>query len=971
MIAFFLAAETLCQINSQGVPFIRNYSSIEYQFHPRNFSIIQDKRGIIYTGNAYGVLEFDGINWKSMNLPNGTSAISFASDTSNGRLYVGSVGEIGYLDVDLTGEIVYKSLADKISASERSFGEVWRTFVLSDQVIFCSYQQILVFKNNSIHTYRPLRPEMIYDFFDVVDGKLYCRESGRGLLEYANGQLVMVSDYFSDHLVYHMSGFVDGKSNIISDVGTGVFDGRSYLLTPKSTDQFITENDITRIVPLRKNIFAASTVDNGILVFDGLGNPLQHLSKKNGLPSDYIFDLYVDDEDNIWAATDNGISHIQLSSPFTSIHEQAGLQGMGYASYVFDNKLYLGTSKGLYVKEWKPYENPLSATAKFHFVKNTEGQVWSLGEADGKLFCGHTSGLFQVNQNEATKISPGDDTGGWMIKSIKNKPYFILGTYSGLEVYEKKGNSWRFRNKVSGFDESSRSFEIDENNIVWVCHGNKGLYKLVLSEDLSRTEEVENVSVSQGFSSDYFNDLARIEGSLVFAGENHVYRYNPLVRKLERYDELNAIISNNVMISKIGQQPNGNIWIVNDDIIEVLIKQSDGTFIKDATRFSKLKGQLIGSYEFFWRYDDLNYFIGTQQGFVHFDASVPRNDKQFRAVIRKVESINAGDSMLFGGGFINIHGHIQAIQPADESTQVSYDLNALRLSYAALFYEDIEKNEFQYFLQHDPNDDNVRWSDWTNVTYKEYTNLWEGDYVFFLRARNIHGVVSEPCVFSFTILPPWYRTTAAYVVYSLVIVMILLVFRKLIKVKIKKEKLRIEREKAKEILLMEKQFAEETLKAEREIILLQNEKLEADVRHKNDELAHLATSLSQKSEFLSQLKKELVAFSNEHGKESKGSLNELIKTIDKGAEFDDSWDHFQTSFDRVHHNFLYKMRERFPFLKSTDLLLCAYIRINKSNKEISSLLNISVSAVEKRRFRLREKLRLDDDMRLTEFLMEI
>jgi hypothetical protein len=194
---------------------------------------------------------------------------------------------------------------------------------------------------------------------------------------------------------------------------------------------------------------------------------------------------------------------------------------------------------------------------------------------------------------------------------------------------------------------------------------------------------------------------------------------------------------------------------------------------------------------------------------------------------------------------------------------------------------------------------------------------------------------------------------------------------RLVKAKIKQERVRVEREKAKEILLMEKQFAEETLKAEREIILLQNEKLEADVRHKNDELAHLATNLSQKSEFLSQLKKELLTFSKDHAREVNGSLTELIRTIDKGTEFDDSWDHFQANFDTVHQNFLYKIRERFSFLKSTDLLLCAYIRMNKSNKEISSLLNISVSAVEKRRFRLREKLKLDDDKRLTEFLLEI
>lgn len=949
---------------------MRNYSSMEYGFHPKNFSITQDKRGVMYVGNAYGILEYDGITWKSMNLPNGTSSISFASD-AGGRLYVGSVGEVGHLDVDATGKLCYTSLTNRIPVAERNFGEVWRTFVVSDQVIFCSYQQIVIFENDSIRTLRPLQSDMIYDFFDVVDGKLFCRESGRGLLQYVNGKLEIISSYFSNHLVYFISRLANKKMNIVSDAGAGIYDGHSYTINPRPTDPFITQNGITRIVSLRPNLFAASSVDNGILVFDSLGNPLQHLSKRNGLPSDYIFDLYVDREGNLWAATDNGISHIQISSAFTSIHEQAGFQGMGYASYVFKNKLYLGTSKGLFVKEWKPYDNPLASVENFKLVKNTEGQVWHLGEAGGKMLCGHTTGLFQINNTEATKISPGDYTGGWTFKPIRNKPYIMLGTYAGLEIYEKKGDTWKFRNRVLGFDESSRSFEIDDNNVVWVCHGNKGLYKIILNENCDRANEVENVSLSQGFASDYFNDVSRIEGELVFAGENHVYRYNSLKRKLELYDELNAIINNNVIISKIAQLQNGNIWIVNDDIIELLVKQPDGSFIKDATRLSKLRGQLIGSYEYLWRYDESNFFIGTQQGFVHFDGSGLQGDKHFNSAIRKVESINTGDTVLFGGTFVNPDGNIEATQPAVQEIEIPYDLNALRFSYAALFYEDKEKNEFQYFLQRNEEAANVSWSDWTNVTYKEYTNLWEGDYIFYLRAKNVHGTISEACSFRFSILPPWYRTTLAYVLYIAFFILMLLTVVKAMRVRIKKERLRLESEKAKEILLMEKQFAEETLKAEREIILLQNEKLEADVRHKNDELAHLATNLSQKSEFLAHIKKELVAFSHDANKESKGTLTELIKTIDRGAEFDDSWDHFQATFDRVHHNFLYNMRERFPILKSTDLLLCAYIRINKSNKEISSLLNISVSAVEKRRFRLREKLKLDNDTRLTEFLMEI
>jgi ligand-binding sensor domain-containing protein len=961
----YLLPETRAQLNTHGTPFMTNHFSIEYQFHPKNFSIIQSNEGMMYFANAYGVLEYDGVSWRTINLPDGKSAMSFAKD-SNGKIYIGSVGDIGYLDTDSIGTPFFKSLIHLTEETDRNFGEVWRTFAIGDKIFFCSHQQIIILEKEILTVLRPSDPNMIFDFFGEVNERFFCREAGRGLLEHRDGALALIKngEQFSNSLVYFIQNTSNGLS-IMSDAGSLSYDNYSLTHVSKAIDNFVREHGVTCGVSLKNNFAALGTVDNGILIFDGKGDPVQHLTKKNGLPGDYIYDIYVDKENNLWAATDNGISHIQISSPFTNIGEQAGVEGMGYAACVSDGKLYLGTSKGVFYKNWIPFQNFADASQGFMPVANAEGQVWFMAEVRGVLLCGHTQGLFQIKNGNATKISEGDYTGGWTYKTISNSPYLILGTYVGLEVYEMKNGSWQFRNKIKGFEESSRTIDIDRNSNVWVNHGNKGLFKLTLDADMHVAENVENISLSQGFAPDYFNDIATIEGDLIFAGSHHVYRYNHLLQKLERYDELNDIMSDNFIISKISQQSDGDIWMVDGDVIEILAKQNNGTFIQDKTPMSKLKGQLIGSYEYFWRYNASNYFIGTQNGFVHFEPTASPASTDFYTVIRKVESINIGESPIFDGIYVNIediaHSDIQ---------NILYEQNALRFSYAALFYEDQSKTSFQYLLDRE-GDDASKWSELTNVTYKEYTNLWEGKYSFHVRARNIHGLISNVCTFQFRVLPPWYRTAFALSAYTILFILMILSIAKLVKQKIIRDRLRVEKEKAKEILLMEKQFAEESLRAEREIILLQNEKLESDVRYKNDELAHLATNLAQKSEFLVQLKKELTSITKDHAQESNDSLSEIIRTIDKGTEFDDGWDHFQTTFDTVHHNFLYKMRDRFPFLKSTDLLLCAYIRINKSNKEISSLLNISVSAVEKRRFRLREKLTLHDDTRLTEFLLQI
>src|SRR4030042_743059 len=43
---------------------IRNFSPREYKNRPQNWAIIQDQRGVLFFGNNSGILEFDGIFWR-------------------------------------------------------------------------------------------------------------------------------------------------------------------------------------------------------------------------------------------------------------------------------------------------------------------------------------------------------------------------------------------------------------------------------------------------------------------------------------------------------------------------------------------------------------------------------------------------------------------------------------------------------------------------------------------------------------------------------------------------------------------------------------------------------------------------------------------------------------------------------------------------------------------------------------------
>jgi len=82
----------------------------------------------------------------------------------------------------------------------------------------------------------------------------------------------------------------------------------------------------------------------------------------------------------------------------------------------------------------------------------------------------------------------------------------------------------------------------------------------------------------------------------------------------------------------------------------------------------------------------------------------------------------------------------------------------------------------------------------------------------------------------------------------------------------------------------------------------------------------------------------------------------------------EDWIQFESYFNSAHQNFMDRLQEKYPSITSGDLRTCCLLRMNLSTKEMASLLNISVRAVELRRYRLRKKLNLEGTVNLNDFL---
>lgn len=157
---------------------------------------------------------------------------------------------------------------------------------------------------------------------------------------------------------------------------------------------------------------------------------------------------------------------------------------------------------------------------------------------------------------------------------------------------------------------------------------------------------------------------------------------------------------------------------------------------------------------------------GTTKAFYVYDLNNDYNyTKSFDVRIRKV--ITKHDSTIYQGIFYDDQSQKSELrQGTMHVPSLKYSSNDIRFEFAAIFYEESEKNLYQYKVA--GFDDN--WSKWTSESTAIYTNIPEGSYTFMVKAKNAYGTESKVCSYHFVIKSPWYRAWYAYVAYLLLLI---------------------------------------------------------------------------------------------------------------------------------------------------------------------------------------------------------
>jgi DNA-binding CsgD family transcriptional regulator len=940
-------------IKNIGVPYVQNYTKAQYQFGNQNWSVTRDERGIMYFGNAEGLLSFDGRYWQRYRMPNGLIVRSVAAD-GKGKIYAGGFGEFGYWENNKQGFLKYNSLVNLVPKANLPNEEIWKIYVDADRVIFHSFGSIYIYAKGKISIVKAHNPFL---FLFKTGNRFFVEQVSAGLFELINNHLEYVagSNVLGNSGVLSILPFMHNKYLIgTANNGLFIYDGKTIKPWANQANDFLKTYQLNNGALIPNKYFAFGTILNGIVIIDTAGNVVQHINKSSGLQNNTVLSLYTDSEQNLWAGLDNGIDRIEVNSSLYFYFDKTGRFGTVYSSIIFNKKIYLGTNQGLFYSEWIPGgNNQLLQSFDFKLIAGSQGQVWDLSLQDGQLLCGHNDGTYQVNGNTITKISSVN--GGWTIKKLNNN-LLIQGTYTGLVIYRKAdGGNWVFDHKVEGFGEPSRYVEQDSKGQIWVSHAYKGIYKITLSPDLKKATSVKYYDKRFGLPDSYNVNVFNLDNQIIFSSDSGFCMYDGISDKFFKYQQLNkklgAFASSNKIIAAIGKK----YWFINHGLVALADLSIPGKLTIDSNRFNSLNGQMVQHYENINLINNSIYLISVDDGFVILnddDALLQNQSKLPDVLIRKVENITDRVTLFTDNG--SDSGEIQ----------IPYSQNNIRISYALPYYRQA-RIKFQYYLD----GYSKRWSDWMPQSQKEFTNLGRGSYNFKVRAKINEQNISPVTAFMFTVLAPWYATNTAFFFYIVLLIVVFYVIQRYYNLKLNRHQRDIHEKLHRE---KEEFLKQEAITSEQQIVKIKNEQLQADLESKSRELANSAMNIVYKNELLQKISDEITHLKDSSGKQlSEEQLRRIQKVINEGMNDERDWNVFESSFNEAHENFFKKLKSGHPDLVPNDLKLCAYLRMNMSSKEMASLLNISLRGVEIRRYRLRKKLNLEHDKNLVEFLIEL
>ncbi len=364
-----------------------------------------------------------------------------------------------------------------------------------------------------------------------------------------------------------------------------------------------------------------------------------------------------------------------------------------------------------------------------------------------------------------------------------------IATRNGFYLYEPASKQlFHYGDRVNQLPEMKeiniQSVIYEPPNVFWFASWNRGLCKFYVNSDTLLTNGnkkdslviYDNITDIRGLKIDKgFLKIYKDKNNVIWLASN----INGLIKAIEKdggmefikFDKSRGAPDNSVY--SIAGDKDDNIWISTNHGLGKLATKTE-----HFNTYYESDGILSNAFVWDAGYQstDGEIFFGGINGLISFLPEKIINDTTLYPIyISKLVILNKevkiGDK-INGKKILS-----KSIQYTDKITLTHLE-KAFSLEFVALNNLDPEETQYAYKLEGFD-------QDWIYAAfdrrYVTYTNLGQGLYQFMVKASNSDGVWNEkPAVLTIQILPPWWRTSFALVLFSLTFIMLLYMFRRLI-----------------------------------------------------------------------------------------------------------------------------------------------------------------------------------------------
>lgn len=676
-------------------------------------------------------------------------------------IWVGAYGGLYLIKKD-TDEII--SISDKNPSllidfaiwgvNEDSKGRMW---------VSRSKKPPLLAEKDS-HTFRELTFEVSggliekdikpFKYIDY-DGELFVVSSGLGILK---GKLTGDS-------TFSISPFYDASGDI-------------------SGNQFIYNTIIDRErniwVATWRNYFKKFRIEDGKLLE-------QEVISTNGLEdmSEFARSIYIDSQENIWIPNSNGLYKLSETESRISVFPPGNIEGCvedDYSIYGIvedrNDHLWISTPFDLYrfskqdilehkcPTDYLHFEDPQFDLARDLYI-DSMNRIWISGE--GGL------SIAQLDENgypgpfahftEANGLPHKWSTG--ILEEDTNT--FWVGNYFRLLKVELPNGD--FRNPIFTAYDSSKDrddalvnsyalcLEKDSDGALWIgtfsgisrmlSDAGDGSFENYIS-DFGQADQLSNNSIKNVFSDS--------KGRLWIGTQTGLNLYSKETNNFIQFGRKDGLPSEYIL--GIAEDSKGHLWVATTrGLFKAIYNESMEAFvhIEYITAREGLADNITYRNALYIDSND-NVFIGSSKGLsVLGSTEITLSARPFNLGLTTLETIQQNEQ-----GFVSVKDRL-----VNGELELSYKENSIQLGYAVLDFTNPEYNQFRHkFLPVSEG-----WIETNDRSQLNYYNLSSGDYELILDGSNNQGIwSSQPIHLKFTVRPPFWKSTWAWLLYGLLLI---------------------------------------------------------------------------------------------------------------------------------------------------------------------------------------------------------